>query len=90
MPSAGDFGGRSSQQQQQQQQRQAGDGFDGIFGPADGSSQAGFFGIPDHASSGAAHHHHSSSAGVELEVLSNSSSNTRNEQLRDRLDHRTA
>ncbi|KAJ2759014.1 Chitin synthase, class 3, partial [Coemansia nantahalensis] len=67
-------------------QQQAGDGFDGIFG---GRSQApdGFFGIPDHASGGGPHSH--PGAGVELEVLSNSSSNTRNEQLRDRLDHRT-
>ncbi|KAJ1830526.1 Chitin synthase, class 3 [Coemansia sp. RSA 2711] len=61
------------------------DGFDGVYSGADGQGAGGFFGLADHSAGGGG----GNSAGVELEVMSNTSSNTRNEQLRDRLDHRT-
>ncbi|KAJ1743123.1 Chitin synthase, class 3 [Coemansia sp. RSA 1821] len=64
------------------QQRQQNEGFDGVYAGADGPGAGGFFGAADHSNN-------NPSAGVELEVMSNSSSNTRNEQMRDRLDHRT-
>ncbi|KAJ2885580.1 Chitin synthase, class 3 [Coemansia aciculifera] len=74
-------------QQQQQQQRQytnnsspGSDGFDGVL-PASNNTAAGFFG-------GSPGLHPSS--GVELEVLSSTSSHTRNDAVRDRLDQRTA
>ncbi|KAJ2777751.1 hypothetical protein H4R18_004983 [Coemansia javaensis] len=71
-----------------------GDGFDGIYGAGDG-----LFGLADHSAGGgaaAAAAAAGATQGVELEVLSNSSSNTRHDHaqhqqlLRDRLDHRTA
>ncbi|KAJ2077175.1 Chitin synthase, class 3 [Coemansia sp. RSA 988] len=79
--------GQSSQQQQQRQQPLVSDEFDGIFTGNTGREATGFFGLQDH---GSGHNNNNNSGpGVELEVLSNTSSNTRNEQLRDRLDHRT-
>ncbi|KAJ2136655.1 Chitin synthase, class 3, partial [Coemansia sp. RSA 678] len=65
------------------QQQQQSDGFDGVYGTAGGQGAGGFFGLADHNSG------NNSGAGVELEIMSNTSSNARNEQLRDRLDHRT-
>ncbi|KAJ2550886.1 hypothetical protein IWW35_003072, partial [Coemansia sp. RSA 1878] len=63
--------------------QQQSDGFDGVYGTAGGQGAGGFFGLADHNSG------NNSGAGVELEIMSNTSSNARNEQLRDRLDHRT-
>ncbi|KAJ2610046.1 Chitin synthase, class 3, partial [Coemansia sp. RSA 1365] len=74
--------GQSSQQRQQSQFTNE---FDGIFTGNTGQDSAGFFGLQDHGN----RHNNNSGPGVELEVLSNTSSNTRNEQMRDRLDHRT-
>ncbi|KAJ2486274.1 hypothetical protein IWW47_005505, partial [Coemansia sp. RSA 2052] len=58
------------------------DGFDGVLPPSAAAAAAvgGFFGG---AGAGAG-------SGVELEVLSSTSSHTRNEAVRDRLDQRTA
>ncbi|KAJ2345465.1 Chitin synthase, class 3, partial [Coemansia sp. RSA 2618] len=64
-----------------QQQQQQGDGFDGVYAAADEQGAGGFFGLADHSSG--------HNQGVELEVMSNVSANTRSEQMRDRLDHRT-
>ncbi|KAJ2605394.1 Chitin synthase, class 3, partial [Coemansia sp. RSA 1694] len=60
------------------------DGFDGVLPPSAAAAAAvgGFFGG---AGAGAG-----SGSGVELEVLSSTSSHTRNEAVRDRLDQRTA
>ncbi|KAJ1645347.1 Chitin synthase, class 3 [Coemansia asiatica] len=84
----------NQQQQQYSQQYEQhaatnSDGFDGVLSgsntQAGGSSAVGYFGLTEHnnSSSGVA-------GGVELELMSNTSSNTRNDAVRDRLDHRTA
>ncbi|KAJ1990253.1 Chitin synthase, class 3 [Coemansia sp. RSA 1358] len=65
-----------------------GDEFDGVYTGTGVQNPAGFFDLPTHNSTPGASQNHGS--GVELEVLSNTSSNTRNDAVRDRLDHRTA
>ncbi|KAJ2379174.1 Chitin synthase, class 3, partial [Coemansia sp. RSA 2603] len=79
----GGFDGQQYSNQYRQHATES-DGFDGVFSSSNtqqGGSAAGFFGLTDH---------NGSSGGVELELMSNTSSNTRNEAVRDRLDHRTA
>ncbi|KAJ1724074.1 Chitin synthase, class 3 [Coemansia erecta] len=81
----GGFDGQQYSHQYQQHATES-DGFDGVFSSShtqQGGSAAGFFGLTDHNGS-------SSGGGVELELMSNTSSNTRNDAVRDRLDHRTA
>ncbi|KAJ2549400.1 Chitin synthase, class 3, partial [Coemansia sp. RSA 1933] len=62
------------------------DEFDGVYTGNGNAANGGFFDLPAHIGAGAAGR---SSNGVELEVLSNTSSNTRNNHNNDRLDHRT-